>query len=548
MRMVLGACPLFAMLVSACGPSARDEGPPAVWTIPKRTPAPTTSDAGFSEDVEVTLSEQAFSIVQGASLALHVNVKRTSGAKDTLSLAVTGLPNGLTTTVISTEANEADVPLVAAPSTAQGRVHAMLEVSFRDRKRSIPFELFVRGSPGSRDTTFGSSGIHEIASGSSTGALVLALDDSLFAVHGCPAGACVRRLTKDGLVDPSYGVSGTASMHLELGVSRPVFATLAASGALVVASDGSDDAHAGIGKIDPAGFPDSSFGTSAFGPGTMRSPFPSGMSGIEALANGDVVVGGVERSSPRGGYDLRRYDASGFARTTFGDRGGVTLGLRTSPHDGVRELGGTPWGMGLRNDGDIFVFGTASEGATSYYGLCEIHGASGAYDETFGVGGRHAVSFVRTGTLHNGPSANVATGPDGEVGAFFFSESSDQYWLTVFEATGFPSVGFGDEGLVGPFPVTMHGRPLAMAFEPGGGLLLLTTAPDPQDSARLIRFSKQGTRDTAFGIEGRIPVDASPSSSFASVAIQHDGRIVTFTTVGESLTDRKRILSRFWNG
>ena len=93
-------------------------------------------------------------------------------------------------------------------------------------------------------------------------------------------------------------------------------------------------------------------------------------------------------------------------------------------------------------------------------------------------------------------------------------------FVRAYLPAGGLDAGFGQDGevqLEGDFRDIR-----AMAVEPDGQILIgQSGAP-----ARLLRLNPDGTRDASFGTGGYVDVDTGGSSSFLSLALQSDGRIV----------------------
>ena len=170
----------------------------------------------------------------------------------------------------------------------------------------------------------------------------------------------------------------------------------------------------------------------------------------------------------------------------------------------------------LQPDGKIVVGGTVLAGGQSQF-LVARFDATGALDPMFGSGG----SVM---TMGNGPNDQLAAlllQPDGKIVAVGLSA------IVRYTSDGSLDPSFGTAGKVVFSIGPARGSPYGALLQPDGKIVVAGVAYDPAIMFALARFEADGSVDTAFGVNGEVLSDVSPSfDSGLSTALQPDGKVL----------------------
>jgi len=206
--------PLFVFVfLAACSSFNAEDGPGAAplnadgGTGKEQAPVPGTPALGFSVE---QVSERAF-VIQGKSLEIPVRITRKAGTADSVAIGVGGLRAGLTVAplTISPGSTEGKLRVTAAAATPQGPIDLSLSATASDgttAKGALP--IFVRGAPGTVDTTFAPGGL--FISGVQDATLTLLADGSMVVAAPVWTGARLVHVDTDGksLASTDAGVGG----------------------------------------------------------------------------------------------------------------------------------------------------------------------------------------------------------------------------------------------------------------------------------------------------------------------------------------------------
>jgi len=160
-----------------------------------QSPVPGTPALGFSV---VPAGDRAF-VIQGQSLEIPIRITRKESTTDAVAIAVGGLPAGATVAPLQIPAgsNEGKLKVTVAATTPQGSVDLSISASTGDgstAKGAVP--IFVRGAPGSVDTTFAPAGLFLSETDDAT--LTLLPDGSMVAAAKVGAGARIVKVDPEG--------------------------------------------------------------------------------------------------------------------------------------------------------------------------------------------------------------------------------------------------------------------------------------------------------------------------------------------------------------
>jgi len=149
------------------------------------------------------------------SLTVKLTIKRGEGQADDVVVTVNGLPPGVTAEPLTIKGSEdsGDLVVKVAASTTQGPFTATVEgATARNVKASTGLDLFVRGRPGTIDTTFASNGVLTVPPSRGT---ELGIDAQGRLYIGTQAS--LQRFSADGVADTSFA-AGALSARTPLGV------------------------------------------------------------------------------------------------------------------------------------------------------------------------------------------------------------------------------------------------------------------------------------------------------------------------------------------
>lgn len=280
---------------------------------PAASSPPAGSDAGAEADsvapgsIQVSVPSQV-TVVAGTTAKVSVSVTRGEGVAGDIRLELAGAPPGVSASALrlSEGQTSGDLDVVAAATTTHGtfpiKVVATADASTVSAEAT--FELFVRGTSGELDTSFGAGG------------------------------KTVR----------GFGASEVVTS-----------AALAPDGKIVVAGY-SADSSVFVARFTADGEPDTTFN----GTGHVITQFaPDGKSLAYAVAvrpDKRIVVGGSYGNTTFADFALLRLLENGAPDTAFGDAGRKTYNVDT--YDRIRSLV-------LMDDGKIVVIGDTSATETA---------------------------------------------------------------------------------------------------------------------------------------------------------------------------------------
>jgi len=495
-------------------------------------------------------------VVQGTSdNKVVVKVHRTNGYTGPVFLRVTGLPEGLRADpiTIADSADQGEIAIVA-DMPAQGNVDPTPTVvaSRADGDAlttEAPLPLFVRGKPGTLDTTFATDGrlINLLGGTLAPINAFVSADDSILLPGTCTseanatAGTCVARLTPDGALDPSYGNSGIATLD---GFS-PTDAVLFSDGSIVVGGSLNDTAAYGI--IDENG----KSSTITYFPATTALGTTAGNVVQTALAPNDSVVMLVQVTDNNGNAatGIAKANAKGFD-PTFGSNGfvnGNLTGIYSDVTNATVSLSMGPH-VAVRPNGKIVIMSaglTGVDGGTpplhTYVGFLQLE-SNGTHDTTFGTNGTGQTALDVGGDKRTILPMIL---PDGRI--LSKMEAMGDCWISAFKADGTDlDSTFGDSGSLS-VPVNPYGWGcISLSVSVDDQNRLLATSVNLPSVESVWRYTDEGILDNSFGVDGQATTPSLAGVSFGwsfSARVQKDGRIVVLTWTDQNIL----VVSRLWN-
>ncbi|WP_330308160.1 MULTISPECIES: calcium-binding protein [unclassified Streptomyces] len=325
----------------------------------------------------------------------------------------------------------------------------------------------------------------------------------------------VTRHNADGSADTSFGDAGETVTDFGGGTDQAQAVALQPDGKIVVVgrTEVLPEGEGGccwftVARYTAGGSLDTTFS----GDGWVRADFgDNGSSDAQAVAvqpDGRIVAAG----QTGGRFAVVRYDTDGNLDTSFGGTGKVV-----TPFD-QGALGND---MALQPDGRIVVAGYT--GSTAFDFALVRYNTDGGLDTTFGTGGRVITDF---GDYDVAQSLGVQ--PDGRIVAAGYS--GGDFALARYTTSGGLDATFGTGGKTTTDLGGSADRANDMALQSDGRIV---AAGIRNTDFAVARYNTDGTVDTGFGTGGRAVTDFGYYDEARSVAVQSDGRILTFGNTGD---------------
>ncbi len=321
---------------------------------------------------------------------------------------------------------------------------------------------------GSRDPSFGAGGILADLGGSISNdpahAVAIGSDGKIVAAGFRNGGFGLTRYNPNGSLDTSFGANGKVTTLMNGG--GDAYGVLIQPDGKIVATGNSDSNTFALARYDPNGALDTSFGTG----GKVLTNFGSASEspqGAAIQASGKIVVAGYDGFWPQHQvFVIARYNVDGSPDITFGSLGRATTQFSGNSDDSAHSVA-------VQADGKIVAAGFNYTETSLSFGLVRYLGDSVATRRTpfdFDGDGRSDISVFRT---------------------------SDRVWYLNRSTAGFAASQFGASGdLLTPADFTGDGKTDVAVFRPSDGRWYVLRSED-------LTFY-----GTGFGTSGDIPAPA----------------------------------------
>lgn len=383
--------------VVACGSSSSSDGAP---------PTPTgDNDAGAASKGSFTLAAPGeVEIVAGGTATLDVTASR-GGAAEDIVLTVFGLPSGVTASpaTIAAGQTQATITLTAAGSATQGASGkvSVTGTTASAATASAATAVFVRGAPGTLDTSFGKAGVALVPSSDVTIRAAAVQADGKIIVGGSKSGATSRtayllRVNASGEPDGTFGTNGAVLVDFGTSSAEEFYrVAIDASGALLANGfnfTGGTNDRILLARVDASGKLDAAFNAT----GKYTTTFPGGQ-GARSFSSvlqkdGNLVLVGTIPAGP-GTWGAARVTPQGGTDATFG--GGTVL-----PGSKPGDL----WCGGQQSDGKLVLGGSIVEYVSSTYvsrwGFTRLALADGSVDTGYGTAGFAKIVWPASSDLY----------------------------------------------------------------------------------------------------------------------------------------------------
>lgn len=425
----------------------------------------------------------------------------------------------------------------------RGIVRLLVAVVMAGSSLVVPGAAF--GAPGDTDTSFGSNGFTRIDFGMWDAPWeMISLPDGDMLIVGSrydPANELgdwgLARLNPDGSLDAGFGSGGIAVIH-QLPDEGALDASLQADGKIVVS--GWDGENMQLGRINPDGSLDHSFGLGGFAPELVTFPGVA----TEVLADGRIAVAGGE-------FEVAMFNANGTLDRTFGlggvldlsDRLGITaatdpgycvdqtckgyIGNMVAHGSGVLISGAIPGG-----DGDIDM------------GVVKLT-PTGALDPSFSGDG---ITVVPTPAGIDSFARDVDVAADGRIlltGEKRTVSSAVDASLSLLSPDGFVNTAFGNGGMT-TLDLSWLDSFWAGVFNSDGSILAVGDTRASGAEALITSYTPAGALDTSFSGDGITSLDLGNREGLRAALF--DGGLISAGLVDGDVFVTKTSLTKHGDG
>ena len=397
----------------------------------------------------------------------------------------------------------------------------------------LSFSLFAQD--GILDTSFGSSGLVQLASGT--------FDDKIHDMVVQPDGKIVLagysytetynfivvRLNTNGSLDDTFGNNGVVVLPFgsinpgSLSGDKAYSVDLAPDGKIVIAGETTGEgskSNVGIVKLLSNGTLDSTFGDN----GMISIPIPSANAYTRSCVVDDksnIYVTGGAYSSNQFDVFVIKCDRYGQLDASFGESGIVVYPVYPFQNDLANKIL-------LDKNGKIMIAGTAYNKTNEDYLVMRFN-KNGTLDTTFSENGFEVFGFFGS---FNEQCYGMIIQPDEKI--VLAGHSNNSYYdviLTRLESNGNLDLGFGSSGIV----YTDHGTSVDVAqatdlvLQPDGKIIVGGLAVLSQRTHyNMTRYNPEGAIDTSFGNNGFVYTNFTQNSDdqALAMALQEDGKIL----------------------
>ncbi len=329
-----------------------------------------------------------------------------------------------------------------------------------------------------------------------------------------------------GKLDPTFGTGGTVITSLPNDDFSSLVKILP-NGKIVVYDE--DDSYSYLLGYNPDGTLDTAFGNSN---GLIKFPFADGLSlgdgGLNVAFDGKILASGQKcppATSTNCDYAVFRFNADGKPDLTFGTNGSIAVPIGTGEDFGTAIIG--------QPDGKILVAGSTETASGNWaHGVIRLTQA-GTLDPTFGTGGKLVFSVPAANGGYTYLFNNIVLQPDGKLLLAGNSTEYNGFGNTVFavrvNTDGTLDQTFGAGGILN-VSLGFANRVSGLSVQSDGKILFTSVnqAEDLSVSTTIARFQPNGANDTSFGMNGRvfIPRSQTNESFSADLIVQPNGKIL----------------------
>jgi uncharacterized delta-60 repeat protein len=363
--------------------------------------------------------------------------------------------------------------------------------------------------PGTLDASFGENGraIAAVTGNYSSGEAIAEQPDGKIVVGGATPGyALLARFNADGTLDSGFGNNGLVLTDVDASNDFVGAVAVQPNGSIIaggVRFNALADGRAMVMRHLPNGDLDASFGTNGIRTIDFTGTTDSFIKGLALQPDGRIVACGERYTGTAWESFVLRLNSDGATDSGFGV---VQMDISTVGDDNATDIT-------LQNDGKIVVCGTAESIAGGGMFIARLN-ANGAFDSTFGTGGKLVLDIGGGGT----DAANsVRVQDDGKVVVCGLLDTEDGYRIGVarmlddgtldntFGANGSVAINLGVDDWALP----------TLAVQPDGKILVGADNNTGNPArVKVIRLLSDGSFDASFGTNGIGTSNATTGSDF----------------------------------
>ena len=377
----------------------------------------------------------------------------------------------------------------------------ILVVGAASNGTDIDFAVVRYLPDGTLDTTFDSDGrvLTSVGSGTDIGAAVSLQNDGKILVAGSTFNGtnydfAILRYNSNGSLDTSFDGDGKRVISVDFGNDFVVGIEALADGKILVGgySSNSTDYDFALVKLNANGSVDASFGKNGMvttGIGIENDKAAA----MQVQADGKIVLAGsVYRSGATDAdFGFVRYHSDGSLDTTFDGDGKQTVSLGA----GLDEA----YSLAIQTDGKIIAGGSSVQGSSLHFASVRLN-VDGAIDSAFGTDGTVVIPIAVSSVANA-----IAVQDDGKIvlGGGSITAASPDFTLARLLTNGSLDTSFDSDGTFVTALSSQTDLIKGLIVQPNGTILATGYANDgSNNNMAMIRLQPQGTTLTLFTPHG----------------------------------------------
>lgn len=287
-------------------------------------------------------------------------------------------------------------------------------------------------------------------------------------------------------------------------------------------------ARAQVSRYTTDGMLDMTFGTS--GTFTYELDNEALINSAVFTSDGKIVLVGATTDYMGYRMLLIQLNADGSLDNTFGSNGVVTAQV-SLPTENAEDFG---YDVVLDSAGNILVCGSSDDLNYVNRPVVVRFTPNGVLDTTFGTNG---VATIPVMTVGSNSFQGIALQPDGKIVASGYFGNTELWYVMLivrFETDGTLDPTFGDAGIVKYNYGNVDDEGEDLKLLPDGSILVagVTVTQSYNYSALLAKFTPTGQIDSTFGTNGAIKEDLANFDYAANLEAMSDGTIIMSGTSG----------------
>ncbi|TKK65384.1 T9SS type A sorting domain-containing protein [Ilyomonas limi] len=341
----------------------------------------------------------------------------------------------------------------------------------------------------------------------------------------------LARYTADGMADSSFRENGRVTANFKENASEYANAIMLQGDKIVVAGN-TDNASANDNDFALARYTADGILDSVFGENGMVTTDFNSLDDVAysiALQENKVVVGGAN-----GNFILARYTIDGMLDASFGKNGKVTTGFN-SPFDGANSIA---------LQGNKIIAGGFTTSSNYDFALAR-YAVDGVLDASFGENGKLTGYIASTKTYFTATA--IQASKIVAAGYAINAYNNTDFVLARYTLDGTLDSSFGENGSITTDFDSSDEEAYSLVFQEDKIIVVgyNYNANAGDFNFALVRYTKDGKLDSAFGVNGKVTTDFSYGDFANSVALQGDKIIVAGYTYNSSADASEFTVARY---